>query len=513
VPGAIGATTGPAGLLRPPGGTGAGTGAARPDDTTTDAGAVGVTRTLRLPAPEALLAAYEHAFERAGIAAGPASAPAHRSTAHPSTPPPPAWPPATTPPSVEAVARALTTALARAPRDLPPPAGLTGPLWWATAARTLLGAAARVEGRVGTDLPRATPPATGGPRPAGLAAPRSLAPAARLDAGPAATRRDGAVRPRQAPLAEALLAAPAGTPAGGEARPLGWAALRSEVGAATSLRGAFRDGGAPGVPVGDPFQPAPRRATRPAPTDPGERPLLDRSLHTLATQGRADDAAPDWVRRADGIPRVNSVNGLFDALARARDTEEVVRVLFLRADGLRDAPAAVSAPIQEVLRELRHEVAAADPARPVEPRVATETLRPPRTRAPEQQVLSQAPVRSRRGDGATTVTRPTAAWRSAPVAGGREDRVTSLVRRLRDLIHLAEHARDEARRQVRMAEDTAEARAESGYGVGNRPSVGPDGNERVDIESLSREVLRVVSGELERRRERRTEDADESVWW
>ncbi len=59
-----------------------------------------------------------------------------------------------------------------------------------------------------------------------------------------------------------------------------------------------------------------------------------------------------------------------------------------------------------------------------------------------------------------------------------------------------------------MAEDTAAARAEGSAPIGASGS-----NTKLDIEVFSREVLEVVNRELEHRRERRTEDGDESGTW
>jgi hypothetical protein len=39
------------------------------------------------------------------------------------------------------------------------------------------------------------------------------------------------------------------------------------------------------------------------------------------------------------------------------------------------------------------------------------------------------------------------------------------------------------------------------------------GGANLDIETFAREVLEVVNREFELRRERRTEDGDESQWW
>jgi hypothetical protein len=203
------------------------------------------------------------------------------------------------------------------------------------------------------------------------------------------------------------------------------------------------------------------------------------------------------------------VNGLFESLARAQSAEEVVRVLFMRADGLREAPSEVRAPVQAVIQEIQQEVArTVATSTPVA--APAEATRPSRLARPETRSLGEAPVRSR----PSTTTKPTAAYRGAVTVRSGDDRVMKLVRKLQDLIHLAEtqNRLADAQRQVRMAEDTASARAEAGHGASGNPN-SPDKDSQVDVEALVREVSASIGRELQNRRERRTEDPDESVWW
>jgi hypothetical protein len=88
-----------------------------------------------------------------------------------------------------------------------------------------------------------------------------------------------------------------------------------------------------------------------------------------------------------------------------------------------------------------------------------------------------------------------------------------LARKLSQLVHLAEtqHRREDARRQVRMAEDTPSARAEGQAAPSQPDSASTD---QVDLDALGREVLEAVMRELEMRRERRQDDPDDrQVWW
>jgi hypothetical protein len=86
-----------------------------------------------------------------------------------------------------------------------------------------------------------------------------------------------------------------------------------------------------------------------------------------------------------------------------------------------------------------------------------------------------------------------------------------LAGKLMKLIHLAEADRRkaEAQRQVRMAEDSADARAEAG--------AGQSGGERVDsktmnIRELREDVLQAVLRELEMSRARREDSNGPNHW-
>ena len=92
-----------------------------------------------------------------------------------------------------------------------------------------------------------------------------------------------------------------------------------------------------------------------------------------------------------------------------------------------------------------------------------------------------------------------------------DDKVMKLAKRLQGLIHLAEQRRDDARRQVRMAEDSSAAKGE-GQGLGEDSQ--SQGDDQVSIDALIQEVLNVVNREVELRKERRQEDPDGRFgWW
>jgi len=165
--------------------------------------------------------------------------------------------------------------------------------------------------------------------------------------------------------------------------------------------------------------------------------------------------------------------------------------------------------MREVVQAIRNEMAAApELVHPVQIATRAPDVETPRAtvlRGTRVSPVASSAIASR---GSVRPVRSSAVSKSA---GGADDRVSKLVRRLTDLIHLAETERrlSEAQAQVRMAEDSAAARAEGSAPLGQSGGGGP----KLDIETFTREALETVNRELELRRERRTEDGDESNWW
>jgi hypothetical protein len=238
-----------------------------------------------------------------------------------------------------------------------------------------------------------------------------------------------------------------------------------------------------------------------------------RSVLGAVDQGHAERGLPVWARRASGEPLARGTGGDFvQSLASARSEEDVVRVIVEQGGALNQVSSTLPRPVIQVIEHIRSEAraeledrfsqargsAAAEGTLPD----ATRTRREPRHAATRENVqVVKALTGLKAGGGA----------RKAQGVG--DDRVMKLARKLQQLIHLAEGAgdRDAARRQVRMAEDSAQARAE-GQGPGGTAEGGS--TKQVDIEALGREVLEMVSRELEMRRERRQEDPDgRNVWW
>jgi hypothetical protein len=353
-------------------------------------------------------------------------------------------------------------------------------------------------------------------------------------------------RPFTAPTDDAADALVAPAPAA-RRRASDWAAERQRVGEATAYRGAYRTPEAvdPAAPVyaspegeRDTARPTrtPARRDRPrriaatagdmslptpmaagaaggpagasAPGDTRGRAPLDERLHGVAA-GTPDGGSPSWAARSDGVPRVRSPGGLFEALARATSTEEIVRVIYARADGVRETPLAKEAPVVQVIEQIRQEVRR-------EQAVTETATRASRLDSPSTTTIRGTyvqPVKSTTRVNRGGVHGVNATARSVS-AGSGDDRIMKLVKKLQGLIHLAEAEGRlaDARSQVRMAEDSAGARAEGQGPVGTSKDGGEKGQKQ-DIEALGREVLEVVTRELEFRRSRRVEDHDESSWW
>lgn len=250
---------------------------------------------------------------------------------------------------------------------------------------------------------------------------------------------------------------------------------------------------------------------RPARTAaPNQRLPLSWTLEGVEAQS-ANKALPGWARRSSGelLPRPSSANqGLIAALARASDVEEVVRVIFERSSDPVPRLSRMPSPVIQVIQQLRRESAAVESsaaaaAAPTSRQATAATTRT--VRSPRKARSSARVVRGFTG------LRPISTAQGG--AGVGEDKVMKLAKRLRNLIHLAENqGRDVARQGVRMAEDSASARAE-GQSAPTQPDGG--GNKRqIDIDALGREVLEEVQRMTEMRRERNlTGGQEQDMWW
>ena len=243
------------------------------------------------------------------------------------------------------------------------------------------------------------------------------------------------------------------------------------------------------------------------------RPRLHATLGEVDEHSGVRHELPVWARRASGTPLVRSSEQreVFQALARAHTPEQVVQVIAHHGSELGAAPASLPAPVLQVIEQVREGARQDLEARFKAAREAANDAESTGARSaptPAKAAKSAEPelLRAARG-----LRKSRNARRKS---GQGDDRVMKLARKLQSLIHLAEGTGDqnEARRHVRMAENSEAARRE-GQGQVGAEAGASNKNQQVDIEALVSEVVQSVNSELAMRRQRRQEDPDGGNWW
>lgn len=247
------------------------------------------------------------------------------------------------------------------------------------------------------------------------------------------------------------------------------------------------------------------------PRDRRVRPDLGVTLGAV-DQGVADRALPTWAFRATGEPMIRAEGQFIDALARASEPEEILRVIYQRAarGNLTAASTGLPAPVIQVIEQIRAVAGQVDLAATAAASSAGVRGGP----SSDAEVLRRSGVRREPPRSTARVASGMTSLRGRGSASRRDgvgaDGISKLSKKLQELILLAERQRQAARQQVRMAEDSAAARAEGHASPGS----GEGGiDKKIDIEALGREVLEVVSQELEMRKARSQEGSDEYGWW
>ncbi|MCK6506169.1 hypothetical protein L6R53_22785 [Myxococcota bacterium] len=379
-------------------------------------------------------------------------------------------------------------------------------------------------GAAGRNLATAAPgvvvrPGTSAASP-GSAAPAEVAPNPRAPRGaaPAAWARSRADRPAVGP---ALRSPPPrerggfdllGTyraPLAAERRRTAGAAPSGPASTAAPEQALLRPDRAPAAPpTASPYA---MPGAAPAPHGRRVRPDLGVTLGAV-DQGVADRALPTWAFRATGEPMIRAEGQFIDALARASEPEEILRVIYQRAarGNLTAASTGLPAPVIQVIEQIRAVAGQVDLAAAAAASAAGVRGGP----ASDAEVLRRSGVRREPPRSTARVASGMTSLRGRGSASRRDgvgaDGISKLSKKLQELILLAERQRQAARQQVRMAEDSAAARAEGHASPGS----GEGGNDKkIDIEALGREVLEVVSQELEMRKARSQEGSDEYGWW
>ncbi len=303
----------------------------------------------------------------------------------------------------------------------------------------------------------------------------SPAVASGVETGPAATTRTSRAATAQASVPPTVLAAP----------------IRDDVGAADIVSNAPSEEGGSEL-IGSNL--APRRRTG-----------FDATVSGVGA-GHVESTMPIWAQRSTGRPRITGGDDLVQQLARATAPEDVVSVLMDQSDSVRRATSSLPTPVVQVIQQIKTESARAE----------SEAQTARQASAPQAETVRQ---RSQRREGVRSTTRVVRGMTGLNPRSGTDrsrsaasDRVSKLAKRLQELIAMAENQnRGGARQEVRMAEDSAAARAE---GQSAPTDAGDTGDQAADIDTLAREVTEQVTRELEMRRERRQEDPDgRSIWW
>ncbi|MCO4744010.1 MAG: hypothetical protein KC912_04430, partial [Proteobacteria bacterium] len=239
-------------------------------------------------------------------------------------------------------------------------------------------------------------------------------------------------------------------------------------------------------------------ATAPLPGSAASPGWAQRAVHGTAATSREQLRATKALR---------TDTGLFAALAKSNSTEDVVRVILERADGVsavrKELGAPAAALVERIVRT-RQQMANTD-----------QVLRPGQNNAsaaPELDTLpGNAPARRGRSRSARTVRSMPGSFLSSSQSseGVGASGVMKLAGKLQQLIHLAESERrlKDAQAQVRMSQEKPDSGGITG------PAGAPD-DEAPDIGALQRDVLQAVMTELDLLRNRRQEDPDGlNRWW
>ncbi len=234
------------------------------------------------------------------------------------------------------------------------------------------------------------------------------------------------------------------------------------------------------------------------------RASFDHTVQGVGT-GAVNTAMPVWAQRSTGKPRISGADDLVSALSKASDTDEVMGVLMGQTANLSQVASSLPSPVVQVIQQIQTEAGrVADTAQQA---ASTENVASSqRGAAPHQRGAARSTTRVVRG---FTGLRPNRSGGSSSAGMGK---VSALAKRLQELIQLAENQKlSTARREVRMAEDSAAAKSE---GQGPVAEEGGGQESALDVNALTQEVTEAVQRELEMRRERRLEDPNgRSIWW
>ncbi|NCG21498.1 MAG: hypothetical protein GWP91_21000 [Rhodobacterales bacterium] len=218
-----------------------------------------------------------------------------------------------------------------------------------------------------------------------------------------------------------------------------------------------------------------------------------------------DELEADSPRRSRRVRKplgasVRTSGNLLTALARAGDAEQVVQVILQRSGDLNGLSQSLGGAGVQIARTIA--ASAAEPQ--LVPATPRRSGMGPRRRGLRGGGARHTSATNHRTPSMSTV-------QSAGSQGVGSSNVMKLANKLMKLIHLAEHnRRDEARGQVRMAEDSSAARAEGGGGRPGHETVG-EGN--MSMQSLKEQVLQEVQHQIELMKQRQGDPDVGNGWW
>jgi len=215
-----------------------------------------------------------------------------------------------------------------------------------------------------------------------------------------------------------------------------------------------------------------------------------------------NQSLPNWAKRASEKPLIRGASDLINALVRADSQDEVVRVIFDRANqslpSMQTLPSAATQVIEQIRKEAHKSQSEASTRRQDEVAMS--------------RISSEGKPRRRSAKVVSGFNGLRALSSATKSTHDQEDKVSKLAKRLQDLVLLAEEkSRKEAQMGVRMAENSDEAIAE-GHSVSKDEASNAEDSR--DIDALFQEVLSLYEREKDFRLNCRPDEPNNNdPWW
>ena len=249
-----------------------------------------------------------------------------------------------------------------------------------------------------------------------------------------------------------------------------------------------------------------KKAGLPAPK-PGARPQLPLGWTLEAVDAQVlNKAMPNWAQRSTERPLIKGTSDMVRALVDARSQEEVIRVIFDRADQsmpeLSSLPTTATRFIEQIRKEAHAEQSVAASV-PDSADAMTDLSSRRRQRRRENSNVVSGFSGLRAISTAKTQVQDT------------EDRVSKLAKKLQDLVLLAEEkSRTEARQGIRMA-DNDEAAHNEGAAMSHDDA--PNSYSSHDIDAFFQAVIDAYERERDFRKDRDgfegNSNKNRTTWW